>query len=47
VQPYIPLLLAGEDGVVHGNDWANGFMRGSQFYAEAETLDGYGDCPSS
>jgi len=25
---YIPLLLEGEDGVAHGNDWARGFMRG-------------------
>jgi uncharacterized protein len=25
---YVPLLLEGEDGVAHGNDWACGFMRG-------------------
>ena len=25
---YVPLLLEGEDGVAHGNDWARGFMRG-------------------
>ena len=25
---YLPLLLDDENGVAHGNDWANGFMRG-------------------
>jgi uncharacterized protein len=25
---YVPLLLEDEDGVAHGNDWANGFVRG-------------------
>jgi hypothetical protein len=25
---YVPLLLENEDGVMHGNDWAHGFMRG-------------------
>jgi uncharacterized protein len=25
---YVPLLLEDEDGVAHGNDWAQGFMRG-------------------
>jgi uncharacterized protein len=25
---YVPLLLENEDGMVHGNDWADGFMRG-------------------
>ena len=25
---YVPLLLRGDDGVAHGNDWAKGFMRG-------------------
>jgi uncharacterized protein len=24
----VPLLLEGENGVAHGNDWAHGFMRG-------------------
>jgi uncharacterized protein len=27
-EAYVPLLLKDEDGVVHGNDWARGFMRG-------------------
>jgi uncharacterized protein len=27
---YAPLLLQDENGVAHGNDWANGFMRGSR-----------------
>jgi uncharacterized protein len=26
---YVPLLLEGDDGVAHGNDWAHGFMRGT------------------
>jgi len=25
---YLPVLLEGADGVAHGNDWAQGFMRG-------------------
>jgi len=25
---YVPLLLEDEDGTAHGNDWAQGFMRG-------------------
>jgi uncharacterized protein len=25
---YVPLLLAGEDGVIRANDWADGFLRG-------------------
>ncbi len=25
---YMPLLLADEDGIAHGNDWASGFLRG-------------------
>ena len=27
---YLPVLLEDADGVVHGNDWARGFMRGIQ-----------------
>ena len=27
-EAYVPLLLEDENGVAHGNDWANGFMRG-------------------
>jgi uncharacterized protein len=27
-EAYVPLLLGDENGVAHGNDWANGFMRG-------------------
>jgi hypothetical protein len=26
-----PLLLEDENGVEHGNDWARGFMRGTQW----------------
>lgn len=25
---YLPVLLEAEDGIAHGNDWAQGFMRG-------------------
>lgn len=25
---YLPVLLVAEDGITHGNDWAQGFMRG-------------------
>jgi uncharacterized protein len=28
---FTPVLLASEDGVFRGNDWANGFMRGMNF----------------
>jgi uncharacterized protein len=27
---YLPVLLEGDDGIAHGNDWARGFMRGVQ-----------------
>jgi uncharacterized protein len=27
---HLPLLLRGEDGVAHANDWANGFIRGME-----------------
>ena len=28
---YLPLLLEDESGIAHGNDWANGFLRGMEF----------------
>ena len=28
---YLPLLLEDESGITHGNDWANGFLRGMEF----------------
>jgi hypothetical protein len=28
VDVYVPLLLLGEKGMAHGNDWARGFMCG-------------------
>lgn len=31
---YLPLLLEDESGIAHGNDWANGFMRGMEFGKE-------------
>ena len=31
---YLPLLLEDESGTFHGNDWANGFMRGMEFGKE-------------
>ena len=31
---YTPVLLEDEDGVSHGNDWANGFIRGMELRRE-------------
>ena len=31
---YLPLLLEDENGISHGNDWANGFLRGMEFGRE-------------
>ncbi len=31
---YTPLLLADEQGLAHGNDWANGFVRGMELRRE-------------
>ena len=31
---YTPLLLEDEEGVAHGNDWANGFLRGMELRRE-------------
>jgi len=31
---YLPLLLEDENGIAHGNDWANGFLRGMEFGKE-------------
>jgi uncharacterized protein len=31
---YLPLLLEDESGIAHGNDWANGFLRGMEFGKE-------------
>jgi uncharacterized protein len=39
---YVPLLLEGEDGVAHGNDWARGFMRGMNM-----RHDGWGELVNS
>jgi uncharacterized protein len=35
---YLPLLLEDESGITHGNDWANGFLRGMEFGREDWTL---------
>ena len=35
---YLPLLLEDESGITHGNDWANGFLRGMEFGKEDWTL---------
>ena len=32
---FAPLLLRGEGGIAHANDWATGFMRGTQLYHES------------
>jgi uncharacterized protein len=31
---YLPLLIEDKDGISHGNDWANGFMRGMELRKE-------------
>ena len=31
---YVPILLEGENGICHGNDWARGFLRGVEFCRE-------------
>ena len=38
---FAPLLLRGEGGIAHANDWATGFMRGTQLHHESwkELLD--------
>jgi uncharacterized protein len=38
---YMPLLLEDESGITHGNDWANGFLRGMDLRKEdwADLLD--------
>ncbi len=45
---YVPLLLKGEDGVPHGNDWARGFMRGMHMrhdgWAELVNDEEHGGC---
>ena len=35
---YLPLLLEDESGITHGNDWADGFLRGMEFGKEDWTL---------
>jgi uncharacterized protein len=32
---YLPILFEDENGVAHGNDWAQGFMRGVQLHPES------------
>jgi uncharacterized protein len=32
---FAPLLLRGEGGIAHANDWATGFMRGTQLHHES------------
>ena len=45
---YLPLLLADEKGVEHGNDWARGFIRGTKLRHGGWTAllndDEYGGC---
>ncbi len=38
---YLPVLLEDEEGIVHGNDWAQGFIRGVQcrLYAWQELIN--------
>ncbi len=45
---YVPLLLEDDGGVVHGNDWARGFMRGMGMrhdgWAQLVNDDQHGGC---
>jgi uncharacterized protein len=45
---YVPLLLEDQDGTVHGNDWARGFMRGMGMrhggWAELVNDEEHGGC---
>jgi uncharacterized protein len=45
---YVPLLLEDENGVAHGNNWAEGFMRGMQMrhdgWAELVNDEEHGGC---
>jgi len=45
---YVPILLEGEDGIAHGNDWARGFMRGMHMchdgWAELVNDEEHGGC---
>jgi uncharacterized protein len=47
-EAYVPLLLEAENGVAHGNDWADGFMRGMNMrhegWAELVNDDEHGGC---
>jgi uncharacterized protein len=46
--PYVPLLLEDEDGLVRGNDWVRGFMRGTVMrhggWAELVNDEEHGGC---
>jgi uncharacterized protein len=45
---YVPLLLRDDDGMTHGNDWADGFMRGMHMrhdgWAELMDDEEHGGC---
>ena len=47
-EAYVPLLLEGENGVAHGNDWARGFTRGMHMrhdgWAELVNDEEHGGC---
>src|SRR5262249_55062977 len=34
---YVPLLIEDENGIAHGNEWANGFLRGVELRREGWT----------
>ena len=40
-EPYVPLLLEGEDGVVQGSDWARGFMCGMLIRSDGWAADSH------
>ena len=47
-EAYVPILLKDENGVAHGNDWAQGFMRGMHMrhdgWAELMDDEEHGGC---
>jgi uncharacterized protein len=46
-EPHVPMIFADENGELHGNDWARGFMRGMHMrhdeWAELVNDEKYGD----
>ena len=41
-EPFLPFLFEDDAGVAHGNDWAQGFMRGMKMLSSRSTTSGSG-----